>query len=72
MLLMIFLKRIKMEATTIKQVKKGDYFRFKDDENAPIWVRSDYNRSTKKYECYKYEDVNHFLECKGERKVYLL
>lgn len=72
MLLMIFLKRIKMEATTIKQVKKGDYFRLRDDENAPIWVRSEYNRSTKKYECYKYEDVNHFLECKGERKVYLL
>ena len=64
------LEQSDMEIKTIKDLKRGDYFRIADTANAPIWVRCDYNRSTKKYECYRYTDINHFAEFKGNKKVY--
>lgn len=60
-----------MTQTTIKNLKKGEFFRFKNDENAPLWVRYEYNRSYKQYEAYRYEDTNHFVICKPERKVFI-
>lgn len=60
-----------MIQATVKQVKPGDFFRLKDDENSPLWVRSIYDRTSKRYCIYKYDDVNHFLSVKGDRKVYL-
>ena len=32
----------------LKNVKKGDLFRLKDTENAPVWVKGEYVRSEKK------------------------
>lgn len=62
--------------TTISKLKKGDLFTFKlvDSDWIPehlMYVRGDYNRSTKKYEYYKYSDVNHFGEAKRDRIVYI-
>ena len=31
----------------LKNVKKGDLFRLKDTDNAPVWVRGEYVRSEK-------------------------
>lgn len=56
---------------SIKNLKKGEFFRLKNDENAPLWVRSEYNRTDKKYESYKYDDTNHFIYCKSDRKVFI-
>lgn len=53
----------------LRQVKQGDYFRLADTPTAPVWVREDYNRSTRKYECYKYNDINHLGEFNGTRLV---
>lgn len=60
-----------MTATTIKQVKKGDFFRLTNNENAPLWVRGYYYAPDKVYECYKYDDVNHEGFFKGTRKVWI-
>lgn len=54
----------------IKSIKKGDLFRL--TPNGPIWVRGEYERSLKKFSCYKYEDVNKETFLKGDRVVYSL
>ena len=43
----------------IKELKKGEYFRLKDNDSAPVWIKGEYVRSEKKYSTYKFEDVNH-------------
>lgn len=58
-----------MTYAQLKDVKKGEFFRISPSDTAPVWVRDDYNRSTKKYECYKFDDMNHLGEFKGTRIV---
>lgn len=53
--------------TTIKDLKVGDYFTLKP--NGRVYVRDTYNRSTKKYEYYDFDDANRWHECKGNKKV---
>ena len=36
-----------MAKKTIKELAKGEFFRLTDSETAPVWVRSDYDRSSK-------------------------
>lgn len=55
----------------LKDVKKDDFFRFKNDENAPLWVRDHYDRSSKKFCIHKYDDVNHFIMRKGTVTAYI-
>ena len=59
------------EETTIRKIKKGDYFRLKKSETAPVWVRGEYERSIKKYSCYKFDDINHDHFYSGDKKVYI-
>lgn len=60
-----------MEKTTIKQLKKGSLFKLKDTESAPIWVRGEYDRSSKKFSTYKYYDVFHERFVKGDTEVFV-
>lgn len=53
--------------TTIKDLKIGEYFKLK--ENGRVYVRSTYNRSTKKYEYYDFDDINRWHECKCSKIV---
>ena len=58
----------------LKELKKGEFFtitnaNIKRPLSSRVWVRGDYDRVTKKYECYKYDDVNHFREFRGEMPV---
>lgn len=55
----------------IKNVKQGETFRLKCDENAPLWVRDHYDRSSKKFCIHKYDDVNHFIMRKGTVTAYI-
>lgn len=52
---------------TIKEVKKGDFFRF--SETGRVFVRGDYDRSERKYEYYPFDDVNDWHLARGSRKV---
>lgn len=60
-----------MEKAIIKELKKGTYFKFKDSETAPVWVRGEYIREAKKYSCYKFDDVNHEKLTKGSQEVFI-
>lgn len=58
-----------MKTTTIAQIKNGEIFRL--TENGPEWVRGEYDRTDKKFECSKWDDVNHSSYMKGTRKVFV-
>lgn len=60
-----------MAKKTIKELAKGEFFRLTDSETAPVWVRSDYDRSSKKYSCYKFDDVCHENFFKGTKVVFV-
>lgn len=56
-----------MKQVQLKDVRKGDFFRFTPTGN--LFVRGYYERSIKKYEYYAYDDINHEGFAKGTRKV---
>ena len=59
----------------IKKLKKGELFMKKEVPSdyeptmSQVWVRGDYDRSEKRYECYRYGDVNDFCYLKGSKLV---
>lgn len=58
---------------TIKQLKKGEFFTVKQIDNpneSQVWVRGDYDKSERKYECYKFSDVCACRFFKGDKEVY--
>lgn len=63
-----------MVETTIRQIKAGTFFTLKpieEPKESQVYVRDEYNRSTKKYEAYKFENISDFREFKGDKKVYI-
>lgn len=63
-----------MVETTISQIKAGTLFTLKpieEPKESQVYVRDEYNRSTKKYEAYKFGDISDFREFKGDKKVYI-
>jgi hypothetical protein len=48
-------------STTVSQVAKGEFVKFKDTETAPVWVKGHYDRPSKTYSFTKADDTNH--EC---------
>ena len=60
-----------MRQIEMRRVKRGEFFRLANSESAPVWVRDEYNRSSKKFEAYKYDNVNYWGEFKGSRLVYV-
>lgn len=35
-----------------------------------VWVRGEYDRSTKRYSCYKFSDVCHENLFKGDKQIF--
>lgn len=69
-----------MRPILLKDVRKGEYFtltqkvqRDEDDEvlSKYVYVRSDYDREEKKYEVYKFDDINDYRYMKGTRIVWI-
>lgn len=57
----------------IRELKKGDFFTRKplaDPKDSQVWIRGDYDRSEKKYECVNFADANRFCYLKGDAQVY--
>lgn len=52
---------------TIKDLKKGDYFKLK--ENGKVYVRDEYDRSEKKFGYYDFDDINNYHSAKGTKEV---
>lgn len=60
-----------MQTQTIRTLRKGEFFRLKDNGTAPVWVRGEYNREAKKYSTYKFDDVNHERLLRGDQPVFV-
>lgn len=60
-----------MKEITIREIKKGEFFRLTASESAPVWVKGYYVAAEKKYEAYKYEDTNRETFLKGNRRVFV-
>lgn len=57
----------------IREIKKGEFFTRKPLENpseSQVWIRGEYDRAQKKYECVRFDDANRFSYLKGETQVY--
>ena len=58
---------------TIKELRKGDFFTKKKIENpkeSQVFIRGDYDRASKKYECVRFDDCNRFSYLKGDTEVF--
>lgn len=60
-----------MQRQTIRQLKKGEYFRLKENDTSPVWVRGAYSREAKKYSTHRFDDVNHERLLCGDRVVWV-
>jgi hypothetical protein len=69
-----------MKPVLLKNVKKGEFFLLTDkpklNEDGEVlskyvYVRSDYDRESKKYEVYKFDDVCNYRFMNGTRIVYI-
>ena len=61
-----------IEVKELKDIKLGEYFVFIDKNGKPrqtVWVRDNYDRSTKKYEVFKFYDICDSKLVSGTRKV---
>lgn len=58
----------------IKELEKGAYFTKKAIEvprESQVWVRGEYDRSSRKYECHRFDDVNTTCFLPGDREVFV-
>lgn len=58
---------------TLKELKKGAFFTRKpvaEPTEHQVFIRGDYDRETKKYECSRFDDVNDTILLKGRTTVY--
>lgn len=58
---------------TVKELKKGDFFTKKPVENPrenQVWIRGDYDRSARRYECQSFDDACRFCYLRGDREVF--
>ena len=56
---------------TIRELKKGEFFRLKDSDTAPVWIRGEYIPSEKKFSTYKFDDVMKQQVRKGGTMVFV-
>ena len=59
-----------MQKIELRKLGRGDLFRLAGNDEAPVWVRDEYDRSERKYLCYKWDDVNHWAYMRSARGVY--
>ena len=57
--------------TTLKDIKKGEFFRLTDSETATVYIKGDYDRSERKFEVSKFYDMNDFKFMNGTRTVFI-
>ena len=57
----------------LKDLKKGEYFTLKPIEcpkESQVYIRGDYDRSDRKYECGKFSDICYSRMIDGNKEVY--
>lgn len=61
------------KAVPLKSLKKGAWFTIKpiaEPKESQVWVKGDYDKSTKKFDCYRWDDINNYKEISGDKLVY--
>lgn len=62
-----------MKERMLKQLKKGEWFTLTPDaepDEKKVYVKDDYDRSTKRYAVYKWTDICAYRYLKPTTKVY--
>lgn len=57
----------------VKDLKKGDFFTKKQIEEPTdnqVWIRGDYIRAEKKYECANFDDANRYCYLPADKEVF--
>ena len=57
----------------LKELKKGDWFTLKnisEPKDNQVWIKDEYDRSTKKFLCIRWSDISESKEISGEKEVY--
>lgn len=58
----------------VKELKKGDFFTKKAIEaprESQVWIRGEYDKSEKSYECTRFDDVCSSCYMKGDKEVFV-
>ena len=58
----------------IKDIKKGEFFTLKaisEPKESQVYIRGEYSREAKKYNCYKFDDVNNERLFDGNKEVFI-
>ena len=58
---------------TIRELKKGEFFTKKDilhPNETQVWIKGDYDRALKRYECTRFSDCNDMQYIRGDKEVY--
>lgn len=58
---------------TLKEIKKGEWFTLKpikEPKETQVFIKGDYDRSEKKYECGRFDDISYSRYLKLTTKVY--
>lgn len=58
---------------TVKELKRGQYFTKKPLEypaDNQVWIRGEYDRTSKRYECIRFSDCNDFQYMKADKQVF--
>lgn len=57
----------------LKSLKPGEYFTLRpiaEPKESQVYIRGEYDRTEKKYECIKFSDMCDSRLLKGDKKVY--
>lgn len=59
----------------LKDLKRGEYFTLKsfnggEPSENQVYIRGEYDRAMRKYECGKYSDISYSRYISGEKEVY--
>lgn len=63
-----------MEKKTLKEIKNGDLFTLKpieEPKETQVYIKGDYDRTEKKYNCGKWSDISYSRLLKGSTVVYV-
>lgn len=59
-----------MQSIAISKVKQGEFIKRKEGAKK-VYVRGIYDRSTKRYICYDFDDINSYISLGGQTIVYV-
>lgn len=57
----------------IRELKQGDYFTLKqidEPKESQVWIRGEYDRSTRTYSATNFSDMNRERYFKGDKEVF--